>query len=218
MRTCFHFVYNLALAHCTNQNSIIGVIFHDAAAILLVSQIYFLQSCSRFFYFEKRALTWWACTVCTVYTVHCTLYTCDTWHAAALFFTVHCAGIFFVLPCIETYQKVDLRTITLDVPPQEVMYMAVQKWSKMQRRLYSWVLFPLKKSMTVETDILRKTRYLLFISDCKASNAISLPNVLIRFSSFYHAIRKLLCRNVYKSRGSMVHSIYCIYYILQTNF
>ena len=25
-----------------------------------------------------------------------------------------------MLPCIETYQKVDLRTITLDVPPQEV--------------------------------------------------------------------------------------------------
>merc|ERR1711988_276374 len=30
-------------------------------------------------------------------------------------------GIFFVLPCIETYQGVDLRTITLDVPPQEVL-------------------------------------------------------------------------------------------------
>merc|ERR1719273_1893605 len=29
-------------------------------------------------------------------------------------------GLFFVLPCIENYQKVDLRTITLDVPPQEV--------------------------------------------------------------------------------------------------
>ena len=29
-------------------------------------------------------------------------------------------GIFFVLPCIESYQKVDLRTITLSVPPQEV--------------------------------------------------------------------------------------------------
>ena len=29
-------------------------------------------------------------------------------------------GLFFVLPCIETYTKVDLRTITLDVPPQEV--------------------------------------------------------------------------------------------------
>ena len=30
------------------------------------------------------------------------------------------SGIFFVMPCIETYQKVDLRTITLGVPPQEV--------------------------------------------------------------------------------------------------
>merc|ERR1712223_513692 len=30
-------------------------------------------------------------------------------------------GIFFVLPCIETYQKVDLRIITLGVPPQEVL-------------------------------------------------------------------------------------------------
>merc|ERR1719458_1801737 len=30
-------------------------------------------------------------------------------------------GIFFILPCIEAYQKVDLRTITLDVPPQEVL-------------------------------------------------------------------------------------------------
>ena len=31
-------------------------------------------------------------------------------------------GIFFVLPCIESYQKVDLRTITLGVPPQEVRH------------------------------------------------------------------------------------------------
>ncbi|RWS06727.1 band 7 protein-like protein [Dinothrombium tinctorium] len=30
-------------------------------------------------------------------------------------------GIFFVLPCIETYTKVDLRTLTFDVPPQEVL-------------------------------------------------------------------------------------------------
>ena len=29
-------------------------------------------------------------------------------------------GIFFVLPCIESYERVDLRTITLGVPPQEV--------------------------------------------------------------------------------------------------
>jgi erythrocyte band 7 integral membrane protein len=29
-------------------------------------------------------------------------------------------GIFFVLPCIESYSKVDLRTLSFDVPPQEV--------------------------------------------------------------------------------------------------
>ncbi|XP_013772802.2 band 7 protein AAEL010189-like [Limulus polyphemus] len=30
-------------------------------------------------------------------------------------------GIFFILPCIENYTKVDLRTITFDIPPQEVL-------------------------------------------------------------------------------------------------
>lgn len=29
-------------------------------------------------------------------------------------------GLFFVLPCIDNYTKVDLRTISFDVPPQEV--------------------------------------------------------------------------------------------------
>ncbi len=29
-------------------------------------------------------------------------------------------GIFFVIPCIDSYQKVDLRTVSFDVPPQEV--------------------------------------------------------------------------------------------------
>jgi len=30
-------------------------------------------------------------------------------------------GIFFVLPCIDTYMKVDLRVISFDVPPQEIL-------------------------------------------------------------------------------------------------
>lgn len=30
-------------------------------------------------------------------------------------------GIFFILPCIDDYSKVDLRTISFDVPPQEVL-------------------------------------------------------------------------------------------------
>ena len=30
------------------------------------------------------------------------------------------SGLFFILPCIDSYQKVDLRTVSFDVPPQEV--------------------------------------------------------------------------------------------------
>lgn len=32
-------------------------------------------------------------------------------------------GIFFVLPCVDTYCKVDLRTVSFDVPPQEVSFL-----------------------------------------------------------------------------------------------
>ena len=41
-------------------------------------------------------------------------------------------GIFFVLPCIESYQRVDLRTITLGVPPQEVKIFSDEKFSWMK--------------------------------------------------------------------------------------
>ena len=30
-------------------------------------------------------------------------------------------GLFFILPCIDTIINVDLRTITFDVPPQEIL-------------------------------------------------------------------------------------------------
>ena len=29
-------------------------------------------------------------------------------------------GIFFIVPCIDSYKKMDLRTVSFDVPPQEV--------------------------------------------------------------------------------------------------
>ena len=37
-----------------------------------------------------------------------------------------------MLPCIESYQKVDLRTITLGVPPQEVKIFSDEKFSWMK--------------------------------------------------------------------------------------
>ncbi len=30
-------------------------------------------------------------------------------------------GIFFIVPCVDSYQKVDMRTLTYDVPPQEIL-------------------------------------------------------------------------------------------------
>ena len=30
-------------------------------------------------------------------------------------------GVFFVIPCVDVYQKIDMRTQTYDVPPQEVI-------------------------------------------------------------------------------------------------
>jgi erythrocyte band 7 integral membrane protein len=30
-------------------------------------------------------------------------------------------GLFFILPCIESYTKVDLRTVSFSVPPQEIL-------------------------------------------------------------------------------------------------
>lgn len=30
-------------------------------------------------------------------------------------------GLFFIIPCIDTYVKVDMRTISFDVPPQEIL-------------------------------------------------------------------------------------------------
>lgn len=29
-------------------------------------------------------------------------------------------GIFFIVPCIDSYRKVDLRVLSFEVPPQEV--------------------------------------------------------------------------------------------------
>ena len=29
-------------------------------------------------------------------------------------------GVFFVIPCLDVYEKIDMRTSTYDVPPQEV--------------------------------------------------------------------------------------------------
>ena len=31
-------------------------------------------------------------------------------------------GVFFIIPCVDIYEKIDMRTQTFDVPPQEVKF------------------------------------------------------------------------------------------------
>merc|ERR1711937_366215 len=30
-------------------------------------------------------------------------------------------GVFFIIPCLDVYEKIDMRTATYDVPPQEIL-------------------------------------------------------------------------------------------------
>ena len=38
-------------------------------------------------------------------------------------------GVFFVIPCVDIYEKVDLRTNTYEIPPQEVGFRTLQEMS-----------------------------------------------------------------------------------------
>ena len=42
---------------------------------------------------------------------------CDSTAFLLMFVVI---GLFFILPCTDSYTKVDLRTVSFDVPPQEV--------------------------------------------------------------------------------------------------
>ncbi len=43
-------------------------------------------------------------------------------HSFSIFLNSYFNLILFRLPCIESYTKVDMRTVSFDVPPQEVSF------------------------------------------------------------------------------------------------
>lgn len=50
-------------------------------------------------------------------------------------------GIFFIVPCVDSYQKVDMRTLTFDVPPQEVRK-EIQPRPTDPLNFYRWMEWP----------------------------------------------------------------------------
>lgn len=50
----------------------------------------------------------------TVYSTYCTLVT------QAVLLLIFLKGLFWIIPCVDTFRKVDLRTVSFDIPAQEV--------------------------------------------------------------------------------------------------
>ncbi|XP_042207901.1 band 7 protein AGAP004871-like isoform X7 [Homarus americanus] len=67
-------------------------------------------------------------------------------------------GIFFIVPCIDSYRKVDLRTVSFDVPPQEVLSRDSVTVS-VDAVVYYKIFSPVQSVVTV-TDYSHSTRLL----------------------------------------------------------
>ena len=37
-------------------------------------------------------------------------------------------GVFFIIPCVDIYEKIDMRTATFEIPPQEVIVILHHSW------------------------------------------------------------------------------------------
>ena len=35
-------------------------------------------------------------------------------------------GVFFIIPCVDVFEKIDMRTMTYEIPPQEVNFDSLQ--------------------------------------------------------------------------------------------
>ena len=66
------------------------------------------------------------------------------WHDCDGRVLVLLIGLFFIVPCTDTYTKVDLRTVSFDVPPQEV-----------NRRVYSLYFVIISERVDIVHIVLR---------------------------------------------------------------
>ena len=45
-------------------------------------------------------------------------------------------GVFFIIPCVDIYEKIDMRTQTFDVPPQEVNIIRKDFFSSQEWKIF----------------------------------------------------------------------------------
>jgi len=94
-------------------------------------------------------------------------------------------GLFFILPCVDTYTKVDLRTVTFDVPPQEILTkdsVTVAVDAVVYFRIFNAVI-----SITNVEDAAKSTKLL-------AATTLRNVNSIIFIEIFFKWILILQCR------------------------
>uniref|UniRef100_A0A8C2AS07 Band 7 domain-containing protein n=1 Tax=Cyprinus carpio TaxID=7962 RepID=A0A8C2AS07_CYPCA len=94
-------------------------------------------------------------------------------------------GIFFVLPCTDTFRKVDLRTVTFDIPAQETaLDEATSVWGiKVERVEIKDVKLPiqLQRAMAAEAEAAREARAKVIAAEgeMNASRALKEASLVI---------------------------------------
>lgn len=99
-------------------------------------------------------------------------------------------GVFFILPCIDEYRKVDLRTVSFDVPPQEVLSKDSVTVT-VDAVVYYRIFDPLKAIIQVE-NFSQSTRLLASTTLRKVLGARNLSEMLSERDNIAHTIESLL--------------------------
>jgi len=99
-------------------------------------------------------------------------------------------GIFFILPCIDNYIKVDLRVVSFDVPPQEILTRDSVTIT-VDAVTYFRISNPIQSVCNVE-DATRSTRLLAQTTLRNELGTKNLSEVLLERDTISHSIQKIL--------------------------
>ena len=99
-------------------------------------------------------------------------------------------GLIFVLPCIDNYVKVDLRVISFDVPPQEILTRDSVTIT-VDAVTYFRIANPIASVCNVE-DINRSTKLLAATTLRNELGTKNLSDVLMERDSISHSIQQIL--------------------------
>jgi len=99
-------------------------------------------------------------------------------------------GIFFILPCIDNYIKVDLRVVSFDVPPQEILTRDSVTIT-VDAVTYFRISNPIQSVCNVE-DATRSTRLLAQTTLRNELGTKNLSEVLMERDTISHSIKQIL--------------------------